>query len=48
VVRHALELALEDGCEFVFLRADQSDWPVEWYGRLGFRPLGRQHVFSKT
>jgi GNAT superfamily N-acetyltransferase len=48
VVRHALALALDEGCDLVFLRADERDWPVEWYRRLGFRPIGRQYVFSKT
>lgn len=44
----AVRRAQDEGCDLIFLRADERDWPVEWYGRLGFRLVGRQYVFSRT
>jgi GNAT superfamily N-acetyltransferase len=44
----AIAAARQSGCDLVFLRADEGDWPASWYQRLGFRPLGRQYVFSLT
>ena len=44
----AIRDARDGGCDLVFLRADQRDWPASWYQRLGFAPLGRQYVFTLT
>lgn len=35
-------------CDTVFLFADAADWPQNWYGRLGFAPVGRFHEFVRT
>jgi GNAT superfamily N-acetyltransferase len=37
----AAELAHAAGATFVFLVAEQDDWPKQLYGRLGFDPIGR-------
>jgi GNAT superfamily N-acetyltransferase len=44
----AIGQALADGCDLVFLRADERDWPAAWYRRLGFTPVGRQFVYSRS
>lgn len=46
VMREALRRA--EGCETVFLFADSVDWPQNWYGRLGFTPVGRFHEYVRT
>jgi GNAT superfamily N-acetyltransferase len=48
VVLRAVEEALAAGHDFVFLVADDEDWPKELYARLGFGPLGRTWSFLKT
>ena len=48
VVNAAVATALAEGHEFVFLIADQEDWPKEMYARLGFEPLGVCWDFTKT
>jgi N-acetylglutamate synthase-like GNAT family acetyltransferase len=40
VVVAAVAAAREAGADFVFLVADSEDWPKDWYGRLGFEPVG--------
>jgi ribosomal protein S18 acetylase RimI-like enzyme len=45
VVLRALEEARAAGGEFVFLVADEQDWPKEWYGKLGFEVAGRYYKF---
>jgi ribosomal protein S18 acetylase RimI-like enzyme len=40
VVLAAIAEARKDGAEFVFLVADQEDWPKELYRQLGFDELG--------
>lgn len=47
VVLQALEQARAAGAELVFLVADESDWPQELYRRLGFAPIGVEHVFGR-
>ena len=47
VVLRALAHAREAGCDFVFLVADEEDWPKEWYGKLGFDPIGRYFKFLR-
>ena len=46
VMHEALRRA--QGCETVFLFADGQDWPQNWYGRLGFTPVGRFHEYVRT
>ncbi|TKK87112.1 GNAT family N-acetyltransferase [Herbidospora galbida] len=31
----------------LFLEADEADWPKDFYGRLGFTPVGRTHHFRR-
>jgi predicted GNAT family acetyltransferase len=40
-VSAAIDAAVEMGHRFVFIVADDDDWPKELYGRLGFDPVGR-------
>jgi GNAT superfamily N-acetyltransferase len=40
-VSAAIEAAVEMGHRFVFIVADEDDWPKDLYGRLGFDPIGR-------
>jgi ribosomal protein S18 acetylase RimI-like enzyme len=47
VVTGALRAAIDAGHEFVFLIAEDNDWPKELYGRMGFEPLGRSYEFLK-
>ena len=48
VVTRAVERAHERGCDFVFLVADEGDWPKELYRKLGFDPVGTLYYFLKT
>jgi ribosomal protein S18 acetylase RimI-like enzyme len=41
VVARAADEARAAGADFVFLVADEEDWPRELYGRLGFDVVGR-------
>lgn len=47
LVLRALANARDAGCNFVFLVADDDDWPKEWYGKLGFDPIGRYFKFVR-
>ena len=47
VVLRAVEEARRAGADFVFLVADDEDWPKELYGRLGFDPVGLIYKFSR-
>ena len=47
VVLRALNAAREGGNDFVFLVADEEDWPKELYAKLGFEPIGRTYSFLK-
>jgi GNAT superfamily N-acetyltransferase len=47
VVLTALAVARSDGHDFVFLVADDADWPKELYAKLGFEPLGRTFTFLR-
>ncbi|WP_232797057.1 GNAT family N-acetyltransferase [Blastococcus atacamensis] len=40
LLRRALRLADEAGCDLVVLEATADDWPQHWYARRGFRPVG--------
>ncbi|MFI9384282.1 GNAT family N-acetyltransferase [Kutzneria sp. NPDC052558] len=46
IMREALRRAR--GRDTVFLFADGEDWPQNWYGRLGFTPVGRFHEYVRT
>jgi GNAT superfamily N-acetyltransferase len=48
VVLTAVCAADEAGADFVFLVADEDDWPEQLYRRLGFDPIGRVHEFILT
>jgi ribosomal protein S18 acetylase RimI-like enzyme len=48
VVEAALRASLADGDDLTFLVADESDWPHEWYARLGFEPVGRRYELLKV
>jgi GNAT superfamily N-acetyltransferase len=43
----ALDAALAAGHEFVFIVADQDDWPKELYAKLGFDPVGHPWAFTR-
>jgi GNAT superfamily N-acetyltransferase len=43
----AIDAAVEMGHRFVFIIADDDDWPKELYGRLGFDPIGRGWSFTR-
>jgi GNAT superfamily N-acetyltransferase len=43
----AIDAALDMGHRFVFIIADEDDWPKELYGRLGFDPIGRAWSFTR-
>jgi ribosomal protein S18 acetylase RimI-like enzyme len=45
VVLHAAAEARRAGADFVFLVADDEDWPKELYGKLGFDELGIVYEF---
>jgi ribosomal protein S18 acetylase RimI-like enzyme len=47
VVLRALAAARETGHDFLFLVADEDDWPKELYAKLGFEPIGRTYSFLK-
>ncbi|GAA3261760.1 GNAT family N-acetyltransferase [Nonomuraea helvata] len=41
-------LAQAADAELIFLVADASDWPKDFYAKLGFVELGRTHAFLRT
>ena len=43
----AVETALAEGCDPVFLLTDAADWPQQLYARLGFSPIGLLYEFLK-
>ena len=47
VVLRALAEARAAGHDFVFLVADDDDWPKELYAKLGFEPIGRTYSFLR-
>ena len=48
VTERALAEAIAEGHEFVFLVADDDDWPKELYRRLGFEPVGCTYAFTRA
>ena len=51
LAKELLSLALTEagraGHDFVFLVADEEDWPKDLYGRLGFDPIGTSFDFVR-
>jgi GNAT superfamily N-acetyltransferase len=47
VVLSAASAARARGCDLVFLRADDRDWPKDLYRRLGFEPVSRSWEFTR-
>ena len=37
----AVDTAVAEGCDPIFLLTDAADWPQHLYARLGFRPIGQ-------
>jgi ribosomal protein S18 acetylase RimI-like enzyme len=48
VVSSAVSASLADGDGLTFLVADESDWPKDWYARLGFEPIGRRYELLRA
>lgn len=48
LVLDAWRRAQQSGCDAIFLTAASSDWPREWYTRLGFVEVGRTHAFTRV
>jgi GNAT superfamily N-acetyltransferase len=46
-VSAAIDAAVETGHDFVFIVADDDDWPKDLYGRLGFDPIGHTWAFTR-
>jgi len=47
VVGRVVREARDAGADLVFLIADDADWPMELYAKLGFDPVGRFWQFTK-
>jgi GNAT superfamily N-acetyltransferase len=47
VVLRAADVAREAGASYVFIVADDADWPKELYARLGFEAIGRTWEFLR-
>ena len=47
VVLRAAEEAARSGATFVFLFADDQDWPRRLYARLGFDEVGQSRLFTR-
>jgi ribosomal protein S18 acetylase RimI-like enzyme len=47
-VEAALRASLAEGDVLTFLVADESDWPREWYARLGFEQIGRRYELLRV
>lgn len=48
IVLAAAHDARDQGCDVVFLVADDADWPKDLYARLGFDPVLRSWAFART
>lgn len=48
IVLKAVAEARRAGAGIVFLVADEADWPRDFYARLGFEPIGVEHVFGRS
>jgi hypothetical protein len=45
MILRAIEIALSEGHDFIFMIADADDWPKELYKKLGFEPIGETYEF---
>lgn len=48
VVQTAVDAAIAGGHELIFIIADDSDWPKELYGRMGFDAIGFIYEFTRS
>jgi predicted N-acetyltransferase YhbS len=48
VVAAATRAALLEGAELLFIVADETDWPKDLYGRLGYEAAGTLGVYQRT
>lgn len=48
VVLEGVNEARRAGAALIFLVADEGDWPKDLYKRLGFDPIGVEHVFGRS
>jgi GNAT superfamily N-acetyltransferase len=48
ILAEARRRAVAAGCTRAFLVADADDWPSRWYARLGYRPVGAFHLFTRA
>ena len=50
VARAMVSLAgdLADSADLTFIVADENDWPKELYFKLGYRPIGHIHAFTRV
>jgi len=48
MVSLAVELAQDEDADLTWIAADERDWPKELYSKLGFRPIGRIHSFTRV
>ena len=48
VVAAAVRASLDAGAELTFLVAHESDWPHEWYTRLGFETIGLRYELVRA
>jgi predicted N-acetyltransferase YhbS len=48
VVAAATRTALDEGAGLVFIVADESDWPKDLYGRLGYETAGALGVYQRS
>ncbi|HWL65014.1 MAG TPA: GNAT family N-acetyltransferase [Actinomycetota bacterium] len=48
VVGRCVEEARSQGCDVIFLIADEADWPKELYRKIGFETVGCFYYFLKT
>lgn len=47
IIADGLRRAAAAGCDLTFIIADAVDWPKDFYGRLGFVEIGRNHLFCR-
>ena len=43
----AVDAAVGEGCDPIFLMTDAADWPQHWYRTLGFTEIGSVYEFLK-
>lgn len=48
VVNTGVTMAQDEGHDFIFLIADDDDWPKNMYARMGFEPVGLCWDFTKS